>query len=248
MTVRGEVNLSRVGELFADRARSRILMALHSGKELPASTLASEAGISRSTASSHLRKLHEGGMIAVTEYGRNRYYRLASAQVAEVIEKLSELASEEPIRSLREGTKAAQLSLARTCYDHLAGRLGVSVMQSMLRQELLCGGDGTYHRLKSQADRPASAGRDHDYRLTPAGDDFIGSLGVKLVPGNRPLIRYCIDWTEQNHHLAGKLGRGLFECFLEQGWVAQRQSSRALKITPRGSEALLQHFGIDLLA
>ncbi|NYE94662.1 DNA-binding transcriptional ArsR family regulator [Psychromicrobium silvestre] len=243
--MRGEVNLSRVGELFADRARSRILMALHSGKELPASTLASEAGVSRSTASSHLRKLSDGGLLAVAEHGRNRYYRLANQQVAEVIEKLAELASEGPIRSLREGTKAAQLSLARTCYDHLAGRLGVSVMKSMLNQGLLSGGDGSYDPLKSGTDRPASHGHDHDYKLTPAGEEFIGRLGVKFAPGSRPLIRYCIDWTEQSHHLAGKLGRGLFERFLEQGWILQRQSSRALKITSSGIDALHQHFGLD---
>lgn len=240
----GEADLSRVGELFADRTRSRMLMALASGKELPASVLASEAGVTRSTASSHLKKLSDGGLLAVAVHGRNRYYRLADQQVAEVIEKLLELAPAEPITSLRAETKAAKLRLARTCYDHFAGKLGVAVMESILRHGFLQGGDGRYRFESAREDRPASPGRDIDYQSTSAGADFFATLGVQLTNSGRPLVRYCIDWTEQRHHVAGQLGRGIFDRFLAENWIVRRNTGRALQVTDSGVKALKQHFDV----
>ncbi|HYC81955.1 MAG TPA: metalloregulator ArsR/SmtB family transcription factor, partial [Solirubrobacterales bacterium] len=234
----GDVDLSRAAELIADRTRSRILVALTSGRELSASMLAEEAGVSRSTASAHLKKLTEGGLIAVRAEGKGRHYRLAGPAVAEVIERMMEIAPPEPITSLRASTRAAQLRRARSCYDHLAGRLGVGLMQSMLDRGFLRGGDGSFDPDGAVADRPASWGYDLDYELTASGRDFLDDVGIRLPGGRRPLIRYCVDWTETRHHLAGQVGRALRDHVLEAGWVEQRPKTRALRITPEGADGI----------
>jgi DNA-binding transcriptional ArsR family regulator len=244
----GDADLSRIGELLADRARSRILLALVSGRELSASLLAEEAGVSRSTASAHLRKLTEGGMIAVRTDGRNRHYRLAGPEIAEILERLTRLAPPEPISSLRDSTRAAQLRLARTCYDHIAGRLGVGLMTSMLEHGRLAGGDGSFDRDRVDRDHPAGPGRDLDYELTEDGREFLDRLGVRLPEGRRALVRYCIDWTETRHHLAGKVGRGLRDRFLEAGWLERRSRHRALRITEQGGAVIRTEFGLELPA
>lgn len=242
----GDADLSRVAELIADRARSRMLLALTSGRELSAAVLADEAGVSRSTASGHLRKLTEGGLVAVRADGRNRHFRIAGPEVAGVLERLMELAPAEPINSLRASTRAAQLRQARTCYDHLAGRLGVGIMQGMLQHGYLTGGDGSFDPQVAVDDRPAAHGHDLDYRLTQDGEDFLDEIGVRIPDARRPLIRYCIDWTETRHHLAGRLGRGIRDRFLEAGWVQRGTTHRALKITPAGETAAERYFGLVL--
>jgi DNA-binding transcriptional ArsR family regulator len=241
----GDADLSRIGELLADRARSRILMALDSGRELSASLLAGEAGVSRSTASAHLKRLTEGGLITVSTHGRHRHYRLAGPQVADLIERMLELRPPaEPVGSLRAATRAAQLRLARTCYDHVAGRLGVELMRSLLDNGYLTGGDGRYRPEVATRDRPAGHGHDIDYRLTGAGRDFLEHLGVELpAPGRRP-VGYCVDWTETRHHLAGQVGRGLCDRFLADGWIERRGTHRAVRITPAGADAFARHFGL----
>lgn len=240
----GDVDLSRAAELMADRARSRILLALISGRELSASLLAEEAGVSRPTASAHLKKLTEGGLIAVRAEGKSRHYRLTGPAVADVLERLMELAPPEPITSLRASTRAAQLRRARSCYDHLAGRLGVGLMQSMLDRGFLRGGDGRFDPGGGGSDRPASYGHDLDYELTVSGRHFLDDVGVRLPGGRRPLIRYCIDWTETRHHLAGKVGRALRDHVLQAGWIEQRPESRALRITPAGAAGIEETFGL----
>lgn len=242
--VSGDADLARVAELMADRARSRMLMALVSGRELCASLLAEEAGVSRPTASAHLKRLTAGGLVAVRTEGRSRHYRLAGPQVAGVVERMIELAPPAPIRSLRESTRAAQLRRARTCYDHLAGRLGVSVMAAMLDRDYLAGGDGLFD--PDGADRPASAGREVTYELTGSGRDFLDRLGVRLGGGRRALVRYCVDWTETRHHLAGQLGRGLRDRFVDAGWVEPMPRHRALRVTPDGADVLQREFGVTL--
>ena len=242
----GDADLSRIGELFADRARSRILMALDGGRELSAGLLADEAGVSRSTASAHLKRLTEGGLIAVRTHGRHRHYRLAGPQVAELIERMLELRPPaEPVTSLRAATRAAQLRLARTCYDHLAGRLGVELMRSLLDHGYLTGGDGRFRPDAAGRDRPAGPGHDIDYRLTGAGRDFLDHLGVALPATGRRLVGYCVDWTETRHHLAGQVGRGLCDRFLAGGWIERRGVHRAVRITPAGADAFARHFGLS---
>jgi len=242
----GDADLPRIAELIADRTRSRILIALTSGRELSASLLAQEAGVSRATASAHLKKLTEGGLIAVRAEGKGRYYRLAGPAVSNVLEALMELAPPEPVTSLRASTRAAQLRRARSCYDHLAGRLGVGLMQSMLDRGFLAGGDGGFDH--DGADRPTAYGRDVDYELTGSGRDFLDDLGVRLPGGRRPLIRYCVDWTETRHHLAGQVGRALRDHVLAAGWVEPLPGSRALRITVGGAAGIEKTFGLMLEA
>ena len=164
----GDADLAAVGALVADRRRCRILLALDDGRALPASRLAAEAGVSAATASSHLGKLTEAGLLTVEARGRHRYYRLAGPAVGELMEALQRLAPAAPVRSLRQGTRAAALREARTCYDHVAGRLGVALMAALIDKGHLTGGDGTYDP-DAGTDVRAGYGHDVDYALTPAG-------------------------------------------------------------------------------
>lgn len=237
----GDVELAAVGALVGDPGRCRMLLALDDGRALPASRLAAEAGISAATASSHLGKLTEAGLLAVEPRGRHRYYRLAGPEVAELLEALQRLAPVAPVRSLRQGTRAAALREARTCYDHVAGRLGVALMAALIDRGHLTGGDGAY----DAGDPRAGFGHHADYALTPSGDDFLARLGVR-VPPRRRLIRYCVDWSEQRHHLAGGLGRGLLDRLHELDWIRRTDATRALRITGSGRDGLRTTFGVDL--
>jgi DNA-binding transcriptional ArsR family regulator len=127
LPTRGDADIAAVASLLADPARCKVMLALDDGRALPASVLADEAGISRPTASSHLGKLTDAGLLSVEKHGRHRYYRLAGPEVGELLEQLVRLAPPRPVKSLREGTRAANLRSARTCYDHFAGRLGVQI-------------------------------------------------------------------------------------------------------------------------
>jgi DNA-binding transcriptional ArsR family regulator len=245
LPARGDADIAALASLLADPARCKVLLALDDGRALPAGVLAEEAGVSRSTASSHLGKLTEGGLLTVETHGRNRYYRLAGSAVGELIEQLAALAPRRPIRSLREGNRAARLRSARTCYDHLAGRLGVAVMGSLLDREALVGGDGHYDPRRDSHDALSSPGHDLRYELTDTGRDFLTCIGVEMPTGKRPLVRYCVDWTEQRHHLSGGLGRVVFDRFLAAGWVKRGPRGRALIVTVDGREALADCFGID---
>lgn len=242
----GDVDPSRTAALIGDPARARMLVALTGGRELSASLLAAEAGISRSTASEHLARLLAGGLVAVRADGRHRHYRLAGARVAELLERLIELSPPAPITSLRGATRAAQLRRARTCYDHLAGRLGVGIMAGLLARGHLVGGDGTSDPDRPGLDRPAGPGYDVDYRLTGDGERFLARLGVVVPGGRRALLRYCLDWTETRHHLAGLLGSGLRERFLDAGWVRPIEGHRALRVTASGELVLRTEFGLVL--
>jgi DNA-binding transcriptional ArsR family regulator len=237
---RGDAEISTIAALLADRARCRVLMALNDGRALPASVLADEAGITRATASSHLAKLTEAGLLNVEPQGRHRYYRLAGPHVGELLEKLMELAPARPIRSLRESTQAGQLRAARACYDHLAGRLGVEIMAAMIDAGYLEGGDGRYDPQRGGADRVSGYGRDVAYSLTSPGWCFLDGLGVVVPPGRRSLIRYCVDWSEQRHHLAGMLGRSILDRFLSAGWIRRRETGRSVQVTPDGRTVLAE--------
>ena len=142
----GDTDLARVGALIGDPGRARVLRALADGRELPASVLAAEAGVAPSTASVHLRKLSEGGLVVSERHGRHRYFRLAGPEVARALEALARIAPDAPVRSLREGTRAHAVRAARTCYDHLAGLLGVALMAGLVVGGVLVGGDGRHER------------------------------------------------------------------------------------------------------
>lgn len=241
----GDVDIAAVASLLADPARCKVLLALDDGRALAASVLADEAGISRPTASSHLAKLTDAGLLAVEKHGRHRYYRLSGPEVGELLEQLGRLAPPRPVRSLREGTRAARLRSARTCYDHVAGRLGVEVMSTLLDRGVLVGGDGRYDPNRDSHDALSSPGHDIRYELTDTGRRFLDGLSIELPTGRRPLVRYCVDWSEQRHHLSGGLGRAVFDRFLGAGWVTRVPRGRALTVTDDGRTALADAFGID---
>lgn len=242
----GDVDIATVAALVADPGRARMLLALGDGRRLPASVLAAEAGTAPSTASGHLAKLVASGLVRVERHGRHRYHRLAGPEVGALIEALAAVAPASPVRSLREGTRAEALRRARTCYDHLAGRLGTALMSALIERGLLAGGDGGFD---PRGDRPSAYGMAVDYRLTERGYDRLTGFGIDvdaLRGGSRSFIRYCVDWSEQRHHLSGALGAALAARVLELGWVERGAGSRALRITPDGADGLGDAFGVRL--
>jgi DNA-binding transcriptional ArsR family regulator len=208
--------------LLADRSRAAICLALLDGRAWTAAELASFAGIARPTATEHLNRLVQAGLLAEERQGRHRYLRLGGPHVAQLIEDLAAAAGQPaPARSLRTVGAAAELSAARTCYDHLAGTLGVAIFDAMVSADLICLTDGV--------------------ALTPAGRSwFVTLAGPDAVrpAGSRPLVRTCLDWTERRAHLGGALGAVLYRQFAERGWVTRCQGSRAVRLTSAGQHGL----------
>jgi DNA-binding transcriptional ArsR family regulator len=245
--MRGDADIAAVAEVLADSSRCRMLLALGDGRALPASGLAAEAGVAASTTSAHLSRLVAAGMLVVEPHGRHRYYRLAGPHVADLLETIARLAPPLAVRSLRDGTKAEAVRRARTCYDHLAGRLGVAVMFALLHRGALEGGDGTFDPASAGRDRPSAPGWDVSYELTGDGRVLLADLGIDCsAAGRRPFVRYCVDWSEQRHHLAGALGARLLHRFEELGWIERRASSRAVNVTAAGARGLDEALGLDV--
>jgi DNA-binding transcriptional ArsR family regulator len=246
--MKGDADIASIGALVADRGRAKILLALGDGRALPASVLADEAGVVASTASAHLGKLVKGGLLRVERHGRHRYFRIAGPQVGELIEALARISPPAQVRSLKQGSKAQAVRFARTCYDHLAGMLGTQLMEAMLTRDLLTGGDGVFDPDAARDDRLAAPGFDLDYRLTPSGVRELKAFGIDFdsLPSRRPLIRYCVDWSEQRHHLAGSLGAALAARMIELDWVRKADRSRAVHVSDRGFDGLRDHFGLEL--
>jgi DNA-binding transcriptional ArsR family regulator len=222
--------LARLSGLLADETRAAFCLALFDGRAWTAGELARHAGVARSTASEHLDRLVEGGLLSERRQGRHRYVELADAGVAELLEGLmARLAPDgERPRTFRAVAIADALARARTCYDHLAGRLGVAVTDAMTRKGLLELGDGV--------------------ALTSAGADWLGALGVdvpELRHRSRPLVRVCLDWTERRPHLAGSAGAQICSRFQANGWVRRIGDGRALLVTPTGHTALRELLEID---
>lgn len=247
--VNSGADIAKIGALVADPARARILLALGDGRALPASVLADEAGVSASTTSTHLGKLVDARLLAMQRHGRHRYFALAGPEVSELMQALARLAPGAPVRSLREGSKAHALRAARTCYDHLAGILGTQLMAALLSRGLLAGGDGVFDWAAARADRPSAPGVDLDYTLTERGREQLQAFGIDFAPllaHPRPLIRYCVDWSEQRHHLAGALGAALATRMFELRWVTRSRRGRAVRITDSGRAGLRDRFGVEL--
>lgn len=191
-----------------------MLDALATGAALPAGELARRAGVRPATATAHLRRLVEGGLVKVRAQGRHRYHELAGPQVAAALEALAQIAPPAPVRSLRQHSAALKLAEARTCYDHLAGRRGVE-----LRDRLLASG----------AVRQVN---DRDHVMTSRGRGLLLALDIdagRLEASRRMLARSCIDWTQRQPHLAGALPAALTARFLELGWLSRGQG-RGLRI------------------
>jgi len=213
-----DVDVSPVAALLGDPARARIAQALHDGRALPASDLARRAGVAASTASEHLAKLVEGGLLAVERSGRHRYFRLASGEVAHAIEALAAVAPPARPRSLRQASVGEALAAARTCYDHLAGALGVALADGLLA-------------------RGAIEERDGDFALGPAAAETLAVLGIPSLPARRPAVRRCLDWSERRPHVAGAFGAALCTRALEACWVERLPGSRAVRLTEAGRKA-----------
>ncbi len=227
-------NLAEVAALVGDPARANMLAALMDGRALTATELAFVAGIGASTASAHLSKLVEARLLSVVAQGRHRYYRLASPLVSRMLEGIMTFAAiDAPRRYQPRTTKDEAMRLARTCYDHLAGRLGVAIADALIARDFLILGD--------------DAGE-----LTPKGKAALSELGLTLAPGNRPrsriFCRPCLDWSERRPHLAGAFGSALAGHCFAQHWIEPVRDSRAVRITPAGAKAFRSHFGIDLNA
>jgi DNA-binding transcriptional ArsR family regulator len=217
--------------LIADAARAAMLMALADGRALPAGELAYAAGVTAQTASSHLAKLLDGGLLTVEKEGRHRYYRLADAQVAALLENLATVAARNPVRRKPHSRDARTLRVARCCYDHLAGQVGVAVTQQLMERGFL------------------AAGNDKRFEVTPTGTQFFGDLGIDVAtlrPGKHGIARQCLDWTERQHHLAGPLGAKFLSTLCDNGWVLRSPSSRAVQVTPRGWAQLYETLGVRM--
>lgn len=206
--------------------------------------LAGEAGVARSTASEHLAKLVAADLLAVERHGRHRYYRLSGPEVGELLEALARFAPVAPVRSLRQGTRAQAVRGGRTCYDHVAGRLGTGLMSALLEREALTGGDG---RFQPELDRLSSTGAGSTTtspmaarRCWPTWASPVETLRRRP----RPLIRYCVDWSEQRHHLAGALGAALARRLFDLAWIERTAHSRAVKVTAAGASGLQATFGL----
>jgi len=234
----GEPDIARLASAFADPRRARVLMALADGRALPASRLAEEAGVAASTMSNHLAVLLDHELVTAEQQGRNRYYRLANGEVEGVLEALARLAPRTPITSLRAHTRAAALRTARTCYHHLAGRAGVELFRRLLDAEWVIGGDGRHHPGATR-DRFSAPGKSVDYRLTQVGAAALADWGIPAgVLSSRQPLRYCMDWTEQAHHVAGPLGTAITTRLFALGWIARGGIPRSLRITTHGQTGL----------
>jgi DNA-binding transcriptional ArsR family regulator len=227
-----------VAALSGDPARAAMLHALMDGQALTATELAKVAGIAPQTASGHLNQLTAGGLVSVQKQGRHRYHRLATASVARMLESIMQVASElEPAgRKLSIGPKDAALRRARTCYDHLAGRLGVSIADGLMR-------DG-YVELASEAAIVTDAGI---ARLAAIGMDVRKILERRTKHSGRVLCRACLDWSERRPHLAGMLGALICDHSMQRGWIRRLPGTRAVQLTPEGERAIREGFGAELL-
>jgi DNA-binding transcriptional ArsR family regulator len=239
----GDADIAAIAAVLADRRRCRVLMALGDGRALAASVLASEAGVAPSTASEHLAKLVRAGLISVEQRGRHRYFRLAGPHVADLLEAMAVVAPPMPVRSLTDETRARAIRAARTCYDHLAGRLGVATMDSLLERGWL---EGEVDGSRRSATRSSPSKRIGGNALTESGAAFLEELGVDLdnLPPRRPAIRFCVDWSEQRPHLAGAVGAALTARLFDLGWIRRADRTRAVRVTEDGRQGFADAFGV----
>jgi DNA-binding transcriptional ArsR family regulator len=223
--------IASIAELIGDAARAEILVALLDGRALSAGELARIAGISAQSASGHLSQLVDGGLLKVESEGRHRYYRVSKREVAHAVEALGAISTVSRVRNIARDRRMDEICIARSCYDHLAGRVAVELTQGLETSRVIvtCG--------------------DREYELGPQGEHWCARMGVDLREARRSrrsFARKCLDWTERKPHLAGALGTAVFARFVELGWIARRRRTRALRITQRGSHEFRARFGINV--
>ena len=228
--MRDEPNIATVAALIGDTARAAMLLTLVDGRALPAGELAAAAGLSFPAASAHLAKLTDGGLLTVEREGRHRYYRLAGPGVASALESLACLIGQPSPSGAVRSPQARALRHARTCYDHLAGELGVAIATALENRALLASAEGK--RLD----------------VTTAGATwFAAVLGIDvsaLRPGRQGIACRCLDWTERRHHLAGPLGSRVFRRCCDLKWLTLTPGSRAVQLSPPGRDSLHRQLGI----
>ena len=218
--------LAETAALVGDPTRAAILMALMDGRALTAGELARAGGVTAQTASGHLAKMLEAGLLALEAQGRHRYYRLASPAIAGMLEAMMVAAAPPPIRT---GPRDAEMRRARVCYDHLAGEIAVALTDAMIaRGQIEIGADGA--------------------ALTDQGRFLLAEIGVELPPEGKGAVicRPCLDWSERRHHLAGAVGAALYRTLLARNWIRRSADSRTVTVTPRGRTALSRYFGVSV--
>jgi DNA-binding transcriptional ArsR family regulator len=229
--MRSEPQVAAAAALIGNPGRVAMLSALMDGRALPATELATAAGLSAAGASDHLAQLLAGGLLTVIREGRHRYYRLASEHVAAVLEGLATLGDAQPASQPRLKRHANPLRFARTCYDHLAGELGVSIASALQERMLLFPGEGKR------------------FSVTPAGAKwFADKLGIEtaaLKPARHGIAYGCLDWTERRYHLAGPLGASLLRHWFDLGLLRRQSEPRAVSLTMSGAGFMARELGVN---
>ena len=225
------IDLAEIGALIGDPARANILAALMDGRALTAGELAYLAGVAPQTASGHLAKLAGANLLALAKQGRHRYYRLASPLVGYMLESILAVAAVQlPPRRRLPSRVEEEMRTARTCYDHIAGRLGVGIADALTEAG---------HVVLAEVGG----------EVTPGGTAFLAELGVEFTVrkgSTRAFCRACLDWTERRPHIAGAVGAALCGRFLDLGWIERRRDTRALRITADGERGFTETFGFQL--
>lgn len=221
-------DIAHIAALIGDPARANMLTALMSGKALTVSELAEEAGVTIQTASSHLSKLDEGGLLRPRKQGRHKYFSLASDEVAHVLEGLMGLAAGSGYRRKRTGPRDAELRQARVCYNHLAGDMGTQMFDSLMAQgHLVLDGE--------------------ELKLTDTGAAFASEFEIDvegLCKARAPVCRECLDWSERRSHLAGSLGRAFLNRLEELAWAKRDQKTRVVTFSRNGAEEFKKLFPV----
>ena len=216
--------IASIAALIGDPGRANMLTALMDGRALTASELGGAAGVTIQTASGHLSRLVDSGLLAVRKQGRHRYFRLSGPDVAEALEALMGLAQRTGAVRVRTGPRDAALREARICYDHLAGERGVALLEALRRSRLVEG--------------------EQDVILTESGEAFFSRLGVdlgRLQSARRPICRLCLDWSERRAHLGGALGAALLDLMTERRWL-RREEGRVIRFSPAGAREFEKAF------
>ena len=225
------LTMAEIGALLGDPARANMLAALMDGRALTATELAYAAGVTPQTTSGHLAKLTAANLLALHKQGRNRYYRLASPMIGSMLESVMTVAAVQmPARHGRASPLDERMRTARSCYDHIAGRLGVAIADTLMaRQYVVLGEDGG--------------------EVTDAGAAFLAQFGADAAQcrrSRRAFCRPCLDWSERRWHIAGAVGAALLSRCLELGWLARERDTRALEITDKGRHGFAEIFGLRL--
>lgn len=225
----GELDISKVGRLLGDPSRVEMLSALVDGRSLTARELAHGAGVSASTASFHLTKLSDAGLLMVRSQGRHHFYRVASPEVGEALQALLRIAP--TTKAKPAARRRNKVCFARTCYGHLAGVLGLAVAEALQRKGLIV---------------PKG---DEDFLLTRKGEGFFARLDIDLEAlrsGRRLLARQCLDWSERKPHLGGALGQAFTESLLRRKWLRKKPGSREIRVTKEGEAGLRKLLGVNV--